>query len=97
MIIEALAAGLPVISTDCPYGPREILAPETDTDTLVKDGVDICTYGILTPVGKEEPLILAMERIMNDEELRNNYAQKAKARAKDFNIEKIAEEYFSHF
>jgi glycosyltransferase involved in cell wall biosynthesis len=42
-IIEALACGTPVICTDCPYGPREIL----------QDG----RYGTLTPV--DDPGALA--------------------------------------
>ncbi len=42
-IIEALACGTPVVCTDCPYGPREIL----------QDG----RYGALTPVG--DPIAMA--------------------------------------
>lgn len=46
VLIEALAAGVPVVSTDAPHGPREILA----------DG----RFGILVPVGNPGALALAM-------------------------------------
>ena len=46
VIIEALACGLPVVSTDCPYGPAEILAGGR--------------YGRLTPVGDADALARAI-------------------------------------
>jgi glycosyltransferase involved in cell wall biosynthesis len=45
-LIQAMACGCPVVSTDCPSGPREIL----------KDG----EYGHLTPVGDERSLTEAI-------------------------------------
>lgn len=97
VIIEALQAGLPVISTDCPYGPREILAPDTDTDTLIKEGVERAAYGILTPVGNEQWLAAAMQEIMTDEAVRNGYREKAIPRSHDFDINVIAKKYFDLF
>lgn len=46
-IIEALACGTPVVSTDCPYGPREIL----------QDG----RFGTLVPVGDARAMASAVE------------------------------------
>lgn len=50
VLIEALACGCPVVSTDCESGPREILA----------DG----RFGILAPVGDEEALATAVLELL---------------------------------
>lgn len=52
VLVEALALGIPSVSTDCPYGPRETLA----------DG----KYGPLVPVGDHEALARAMLQTLNN-------------------------------
>ncbi|WP_201313628.1 glycosyltransferase [Dyella sp. EPa41] len=47
VLLEALALGVPVVSTDCPHGPREML----------NDG----RYGRLVPVGSATALARAMD------------------------------------
>jgi len=49
-LIQAMACGCPVVSTDCPSGPREIL----------RDG----EYGHLTPVGDAAGLMDALKRCL---------------------------------
>ena len=50
-IIEALACGTPVVSTDCPYGPSEILQSGR--------------YGALTPVGDAPAMAAAISEALN--------------------------------
>ena len=94
-IVEALSAGIPVISADCPYGPREILAPTTDcTVQLEEDSdVEISEYGILYPVGSLKALKKALELILNDAALREELSRKGPARAADFSVERSTAAY----
>ena len=51
VLIEALACGIPVVSTDCPSGPVEIL----------ENG----RYGVLTPVGDADSMMHAIQRVLD--------------------------------
>lgn len=93
VLVEALACGLPIISTDCQSGPREILAPNSDVNFQLKDKVELAEYGILTPIKDMGNMKKAINMIINDENLQKNYQNKAKERANDFKIEEIIKEY----
>lgn len=104
-IVEAMACGLPVISTDCNAGPRELLAPNTDFNKSA-DKMEMEEYGILTPVcdGREysanDPLTYeetqlanAMLLILENKSVANDYRKKSLERGLQFEKEKIIEQW----
>ncbi|MCG3679255.1 glycosyltransferase [Aliarcobacter butzleri] len=93
VLVEAMICGCSVISTDCLSGPREILAPTSNISFQLKDKIELAEYGVLTPIKNVEKLKEAMNLMINDENLRKNYQEKAKIRVNDFKIEKIIKQY----
>jgi glycosyltransferase involved in cell wall biosynthesis len=69
-IVEAMRCGLPVVSTDCPYGPAEI----------IEDGVD----GRLVPVGDPDALGAALLDLVADDDRRRRMGQAALRNARRF-------------
>jgi N-acetylgalactosamine-N,N'-diacetylbacillosaminyl-diphospho-undecaprenol 4-alpha-N-acetylgalactosaminyltransferase len=93
VLIEALACGKPVISTDSNSGPRELLAPSTDLHHRAIIHYEIGEYGILTPVNDISSLAAAMKKMYEDAALRKQFEDKAKQRAQQFDVDEI-KQYF---
>jgi len=71
ILMEAMAAGCPVISFDCDYGPRE----------LINDGFN----GILVPAGDVEAMSAAMMRVLKEPALSEYFAGNARQKVAKFN------------
>ncbi|HEU4885892.1 MAG TPA: glycosyltransferase [Longimicrobium sp.] len=79
VIVEAMAAGAPVVATDCPYGPGEILEGGR--------------HGVLVPPGDPEALAAALLRVLGDPALRERLRAAGRERARAFAPSAVAERY----
>lgn len=77
---EAMAAGLPVISTDCPIGGSK---------AYIQDGVN----GLLVPVGDAAALAEAMRRIADDQRLAEELSFNAAKVKELYSLERIGERF----
>ena len=79
-LLEAMALGLPCISTDCrPGGAREIIT----------DGVD----GIITKVGDKENLADAMTFLLSNQKKRKEFSERALIKIRQFQPSKIYDKW----
>lgn len=79
VIAEAMAVGLPVISTDSPYGPAEILGNGE--------------YGLLTCVGDKVALKNACLRLLKSKKERDFFSKKSLQRSKYFSEQRVLKQY----
>lgn len=75
-LMEAMALGLPCVSTDCPCGGPHY---------LIKDGVN----GLLVPVSDADKMAEAMRKILSDSNLAENMGKEAMKIAEELAPDKI--------
>ena len=83
VITEAMACGLPVVSFDCPWGPRSIITEGKD--------------GILVENGNIDALASALSKMMCDDNLRHYMSSNGVRNVQRFKIEMIANQWKTLF
>jgi len=81
VILEAMAAGTPIVAMDCPSGPREML----------QDGY----AGLLVPEGDETAFTEALAALLTSPELRARYSERGRQRAVYYCPERIVPQWES--
>jgi glycosyltransferase involved in cell wall biosynthesis len=83
VLLEALAAGCPVVATDCPGATAEIL----------DDG----RYGSLVTADDDDALTFGLDHMMSDEALRAGYAAKASQAVEHLDVAPVARRWLDLF
>lgn len=83
VLIEAMRCGLPVVSTDCPYGPSDI----------VRNGEN----GMLVPLSDDDAFVESLLTMMDSVDLRRQMGEKAKETSALFAMDKIIGQWVSFF
>jgi N-acetylgalactosamine-N,N'-diacetylbacillosaminyl-diphospho-undecaprenol 4-alpha-N-acetylgalactosaminyltransferase len=93
VLLESMLCKTVVISSDCLSGPREILAPKSESAKRLSDGMELSEFGILYAVGDRVALVEALRIVLEDNSLIYTYKERAFLRAKEFSVESIASQY----
>jgi len=78
-LLDAMMCGLPVIATDCPSGPRQI----------VRNGVD----GVLVEPDNVDALSAAMKRLMESPDLRRRLASRSVEVSERFSMPRVLHQW----
>ncbi len=92
-MVEAMALGCPIVASDCPTGPREILSP--GSVAAAEESLLYARYGVLFRTGDMVSMTKGMKRLLTDQQLKSEYSRLGKERAMDFDVKKIACKYMS--
>ncbi|MFD7506236.1 glycosyltransferase [Streptomyces sp. NPDC059850] len=78
-IVEAMHCGVPVVATDCPHGPGEIITSGRD--------------GLLVPLGDADGIAKGLLTLIEDEPLRRSMGRAARVAAQRYAPERMATAY----
>jgi glycosyltransferase involved in cell wall biosynthesis len=70
VLIEAMASGVPIVATDCDFGPKEIIKNEEN--------------GILVPVGDHKAMANAVKMLYESNKLREKFINNGFKRVRDY-------------
>lgn len=106
-IVEAMACGVPVISTACQSGPSEIINPRLINASQI-DNPDYTGFGVLMPIfqkefvearekldQKEKLWVETIEKLLADDEKLKDYSNNGIQRANVFEVQLIVAEWKS--
>jgi N-acetylgalactosamine-N,N'-diacetylbacillosaminyl-diphospho-undecaprenol 4-alpha-N-acetylgalactosaminyltransferase len=93
VIIETMACGIPVVSSDCYSGPREILAPTTNSLEQLKTGIEYAENGVLVAIDDMDALCGAIKYLIENRSIKNKILLNANKRVEAFDVTKICDQY----
>jgi glycosyltransferase involved in cell wall biosynthesis len=79
VVVEAMSSGLPVVSFDCPCGPKDILSDNED--------------GLLIENGNIDKFASSISRLVNDQSLRAQMAKSGRKNVERFKMECIGQKW----
>ncbi|MBI5049914.1 MAG: glycosyltransferase [Nitrospirae bacterium] len=79
VLLEAMACGVSIVSTNCPYGPSEII---TDGDN-----------GLIVPVGDVHGMAVAIGRLLRDKCLRESFVSRGYEISRKYEVGEIVKRY----
>jgi glycosyltransferase involved in cell wall biosynthesis len=96
-LCETMVLGVPVLASDCPTGPREILAPGSFDPKYNLKNAERSEYGILLPMFDKDSFqaewIHSIESLLIDKELRDKLGKNARIRMNDYGKDVIMKKW----
>lgn len=93
VLIEAMASELPIITTNCPSGPSEIM--QVCSSEQIQKRI-FTEYGILVPVGNSLEMSGAISELVNNKSYCNSCKKSVLKRSYDFRRETILDQYLDY-